>query len=275
MKQVLSITLLTCFALLYGREDNLLEKNEKVNFRSGQVLAKYKKYLEQGTYEGFESNEWPEWREKPKSRHHTFTIAFENFEKNSGKIVVELGTTRSFTHGGLPGCNQDWPGYWTPQNPENWDWGAGSFTRVAAECLAHLNPTIYTIDLEAAHIARCKIITKDFAPIMRYYVCSSESFLRTCDLVGKIDLLYLDTGNMTPIEPTARLHLAEAKIIVERDLLSPNGIILIDDVRNQTPKKFGEKSELGKAKYSIPYFLQYGYEIVSSEYQVILKKRST
>jgi len=33
--------------------------------------------------------------------------------------------------------------------------------------------------------------------------------------------------------------------------------------------------ELGKAKYSIPYFLDHGYEIMMDEYQVILRKSKT
>lgn len=231
------------------------------------ILEKYKLFLDQGTYESFGANVI-----RPKSRHYTFAVAFNHFEKNNGKIVVELGTTRSFTHGGLPGCNQDNPVYWTPKNFENWDWGAGSFTRVAAECLAHLNPIIHTIDLEAAHIKRCELITSDFKSSMRYHVISSIDYLKVSDFPNGIDLLYLDTGDMTPIEPTARLQLEEARIIVERNLIAPHGIILIDDVRNQTPKQFGETSDLGKSKYSIPYLLAHGFEIVEDEYQVILKR---
>ena len=74
------------------------------------------------------------------------------------------------------------------------------------------------------------------------------------------NLLYLDTGDMTPIEFTAQLHLREAKIIVERNILKDEGIILIDDVKSCVPKKAGEISDYGKAKYSIPYFLENGYE---------------
>ena len=85
-------------------------------------------------------------------------------------------------------------------------------------------------------------------------------------------MLYLDTGDMTPIEPTALLQLDEVKIVVKRNLLSPNGLILIDDVKNQTPKKFGDKSGLGKSKYSIPYLLEHWYEIIMDEYQVILRR---
>jgi hypothetical protein len=47
---------------------------------------------------------------------------------------------------------------------------------------------------------------------------------------------------------------------------------LIDDVRNQTPLKFGEINGLGKSKYSLPYLLKHGFEIVENEYQVILKR---
>ena len=236
-----------------------------------QKLAPYKNFLENGTYDG---QDWSSFSRKPLSRYHTFLKAFEHFTDHNGKIVVELGTTRSFTHGGLPGCNRDETYFWTPNNPENWDWGAGSFTRIAAEILCSLNPIIHTVDLASAHIKRCQLITAEFSSIMRYHVCSSLDFLRSWNTTQKIDLIYMDTGDMTPIEPTARLHLAEAQIIVERNLLSSNGIILIDDVRNQTPKKFGDQTGLGKDKYSIPYLITHGFEIVEDEYQVILKKRS-
>lgn len=250
---------------------NLAKARDGIRYKSAEILYKYKKFLIEGTYV---NDDWSSFKQKPKSRYHTFKKAFEHLEKTGGKVVVELGTTRSFTHGGLPGCNQDNPIYWTPNSPENWDWGAGSFTRMAAECLAHLNPHIYTIDLAPQHINRCKIITHDFRNSISYYTGSSVDFLRRCDLKNKINLLYMDTGDMTPIEPTALLQLEEAKIIVERQLIAPNGLILIDDVRNQTPKKFGETSEYGKAKYSLAYLLKNGFEIVADEYQVILKRVS-
>ena len=232
-------------------------------------LEPYKNFLQNGTYEG---QDWSSFKVKPKSRYHTFRKAFEHFEKTNGKIIVELGTTRSFVHGGHRGCNLDNPIFWTPNEPKNWDWGAGFFTRMVSLSLGHLKPIIHTVDLEGRHINRCKRITADFANIITYHVMDSISFLKKCDF--KIDLLYLDTGNITPINLTALLQLHEAQTIVERDLIAPNGIILIDDVRNQTPKKFGEKSDLGKAKFSIAYLLQHGFEIVEDEYQVILKKKA-
>lgn len=238
-------------------------------YESTLKLSKYAELLEKGTYDGAD---WSHFETPPKSRAYTFQKAFEHFEMNNGKVIVELGTTRSFVHGGLPGCNSNDKAYWEPNNPSAWDFGAGSFTRVAIECLQHTKPVFYTVDLAADHIERSKLITADFADSMIYKVTSSTEFLRNCDF--KIDLLYLDTGDMTPIEDTAQLQLEEAKIIVERDLLSENGIILIDDVRNQTPRKFGDDSGLGKSKYAIPYFLQNGYELVADEYQVMLRKNT-
>ncbi len=233
------------------------------------ILNQYKNYLEQGTYEGYD---WSYFTIKPQSRYYTFKMAFELFKAHQGHVVVELGTSRSFVHGGHPGCNRDDIIYWTPHDPQNWDWGAGFFTRMAAECLSHLNPVIHTVDIIASHIERCKLITADFSDYLIYHVTSSVDFLKTC-APQSIDLLYVDTGDMTPLELTALLQLEEAMVIVERDLLSGNGIILIDDVRNQTPKLYGEMCELGKAKYSIPYFLEHGFEIIADEYQVILRKK--
>jgi len=233
------------------------------------ILNKYQQFLERGTYA---DQDWTSFSTLPKSRYNSFKTAFEHFEQHNGRIIVELGTTRSFVGGPFPGCNEDNPLYWEPQAPEKWDWGAGSFTRVAAECLAHLHPTFHTIDLCPEHINRCKLITWDFSSFMHYHVCTSVAFLQSCT-PESIDLLYMDTGNMHPIEPTARMQLAEARIVVERNLIAPNGIILIDDIRNQTPKKFGDTSELGKGKYAIPYLLEHGFELVMSEYQVLLKRK--
>ena len=75
---------------------------------------------------------------------------------------------------------------------------------------------------------------------------------------------------MTPIEPTARLQLEEAQIIVRRRLVSPRGRILIDDVRNPAARQPGESSGLGKSKYSLPFLLANGFRLEMSEYQVLL-----
>lgn len=234
---------------------------------SGTPLLKYRALLEAGTFEG-----WPAEMARPQSRYDTFRKAFSLFEQNRGRTIVELGTTRSFCGGAYEGCNRDEASYWEPDAPEKWDWGAGSFTRVAAETFSGRGSVLHTVDAASSHIARCRVVTKPFKEMIRYHVGLSEDFLRS--FKGKIDLLYLDTGDMTPIEPTAELHLREAKIIVERKLVRDGGLILIDDVGNLTPKRFGETSELGKGKYSIPYFLENGFELLETGYQYLLRKKT-
>ena len=243
----------------------------QAEYQSVSLLEPYRKFLEQGTYD---STDWSDFKVLPKSRYETFRKAFELFEENGGRVIVELGTSRSFTHGGHPGCNSDDTRFWMPDQPENWDWGAGFFTRMAAHSLSYLKPEIHTVDLIPAHIKRCKFMTKDYRDIIKYHVSSSVVYLSRCRFSKGIDLLYLDTGDMTPIEPTALLQLEEAKKIVERNLMAPKGIILIDDVRNQTPKLFGDNSGLGKSKYALPYLLEHGFELVMDEYQVLLQKRN-
>ena len=206
----------------------------------------------------------------PKSRYHTFKYCFEYFEKNDMKTMVELGTSRSFVDGRFPGCNLNDVKYWQPNNPEVWDWSAGSFTKVASTVFDNKDDfQLYTVDLAKDHIQRCNIMNLNSNKI-QYFVKSSEDFLQSFD--KKIDMLYLDTGDMTPIEYTAQLHLREAKIIVERDLMASNGIILIDDIRSVVPYEQGQGIELGKGYLSIPYFLKNGFKLVMDEYQTILLK---
>lgn len=260
MKKLLYTLLLTCLAFTIE-----LEARDSVSHN----LDPFREYLEMGTYEG---QDWSSFEKLPLSRYDTFKLSFETFAANQGRTIVELGTSRSFVHGGLPGCNSDNIKYWTPDQPANWDWGAGFFTRMAALSLSFLNPQIHTVDLCKNHIGRCKIMTEDFKHLLYYHVAPSVYFLSHWSGEENIDLLYLDTGDMTPIEPTALLQLEEAQIIVARNLIAPQGLILIDDVKNQTPKKFGETSEFGKAKYSLPFLLENGFEIIAEGYQIVLQK---
>lgn len=239
------------------------------DFMSIQKLNNYKDYIVQGT---LSNQDFSFFKRTPLSRYETFSYCFNHFEQNHQKVIVELGTTRSFVDGAYEGCNLNDVKYWQPNNPEVWDWGAGFFTRLAAESLSHLKPKIYTVDLDRNHINRCKIITEEYKNFISYNVSYSTDFLKSFN--GEIDLLYIDTGDMWPIEPTAEMQLEEAKIIIQRNLISENGLILIDDIMNSTPKKFGETSDFGKAKYSIPYFLENGFEIIMAEYQYILKRKA-
>ena len=206
-----------------------------------------------------------------KSRYYTFKLCLDHIQKKNLTNIVELGTSRSFVDGRFPGCLKSNLGFWEPDNMTKWDWSAGLFTKVFSECLKN-NPkvVINTVDLSKEHLKRCHYMNKENSNII-YHHSDSVNYLK--NITNKIDLLYLDTGECYPVEPTANLHKEEAKVIIERDLLSKDGLILIDDVKNPLPKiRGGEKSNYGKAKYSIPMFLNAGYEIVMDEYQMILKK---
>jgi hypothetical protein len=233
------------------------------------ALDKYRELLETWTYA---EQDWSRFERRPLSRDHTLRRALEMFRCSGGRVIVELGTIRSYTHGALAACNTDDTSAWTPEEPANWDWGAGCFCRVAAECLADLRPAIITVDTAFSHLERCRLITAPFAELFSYVQTDSRDFLR--GFSGAIDLLYLDTGDITPIEPTAELQLAEARLVVERELLPHGGLVLIDDVRNQTPRAFGETSDLGKAKYSLPFLLDHGFRLELDEYQSLLVRES-
>ncbi len=266
-KAVKILILLT--AIQFSYLDTLLADDGITKSRIEAHLFPYKDFLEWGTYEGFDSTQYAF---KPKSRYETFKTAFELIEAMDHPTIVELGTSRSFNHGGLIGCNSDDISYWMPEDPATWDWGAGFFTRMAATALGHKEIDIHTVDICDSHIQRCKVMTKEF-PCIQYHVSDSVAFLKTCNFPQKIHLLYLDTGDMTPIEFTARLQLEEAKVIVARDLILEGGYILIDDVKNQTPQKFGAASKLGKSQYSLPFLLENGFELVMDEYQALLRKK--
>lgn len=237
---------------------------------SHDALERYKEYMD-NCMSGYYSDEeiLGYFGRLPKLRYDTFKYCWDHFLKNKFQLIVEMGTSRSFVDGKYPGCNEDDSKYWQPENPDVWDWSAGCFTRVFGELIQGTDTELISIDLEARHIARSRTMVQGLDNI-EYYHMSSEEFLESGE--GQIDFLYIDTGDMTPIEYTAQLQLREAKIIVERDLIKENGIVLIDDVRNVQAQRQDEKSEYGKAKYSIPYFLENGFYIAMDEYQVVLRK---
>ncbi len=239
--------------------------------KSISKLMKYRKFLVQGTLDG---QDWSHFGSYPLTRFDTLKRAFGDFEQMGGKIVVEVGTSRSFTHGNIPeGCNSNNQSYWHPHRMQDWDWGAGVFTVVASDCLNHINGiNLTSVDLQYDHLMRSKLMTQQYDFVSHF---QSDSSLYFQNYQGKIDLLYMGTADVYPIEPSAELHLREAQVIVERDLISENGIILIDDVLNQTPYKLGDRSLLGKSKYSIPYLLSHGFSLEMAGYQVVLKKMPT
>ncbi len=240
-----------------------------------RTIDKYKEYLDIGTNEGLRfANEF-------KSRYRSFNYCMDHLiklnEQNPHMVrcVVELGTCRSFVDGKFEGCNDDNPKYWSPNDFSKWDWGGGCFSLVFGEFLkswANHHIKLYTVDINPSHIRRCKIMTDSLGIECRHIVSNSLEFLPSFS--QKIDLLYLDTGDMWPIKEAEELQLAEVKSIVEENHLTDDGLILIDDVMNGTPREQGDlNNTLGKSTLSLPYLLDHGFEVVFSGYQYILKKK--
>jgi hypothetical protein len=173
--------------------------------------------------------------------------------------IIELGSSRSFVTGGKKGCMMTDTEYWKPDQPEIWDWGAGIFTKVFAENLKDTNCKIITIDPDSSANSIVTHMCKDYNNVIVKKEYSTE-FINSFS--GKIDCLYMD--HMETCEKAALQHLEDIRIIIEKNLMSENGIILIDDV--------GNDSTYGKGKYSIPFLLNNGYKILIHDYQVLMVK---
>ena len=167
--------------------------------------------------------------------------------------IVELGTSRSFKSWGISSDIKDWH----PNKPEMWAWSDGCFTKLFADNFNDKKLTMYTIDPcpDAIHVVKTMIGENANVEILQM---KSTDFLRDFD--GKIDLLYMDhleSGDMA-----CKVHLLDSQIVIERNLMSDEGIILIDDC---------PEGSVGKGKLSIPYLLQKGYQTILHDYQMILK----
>jgi len=227
------------------------------------TLEKYKNLLDIGSFEGLRYTDYS------KSRYESFNYCLEFLNKINMPNVIELGTCRSFVDGKFEGCNSDNPIYWNSNDYTKWDWGAGCFSLVFGQLL---DCKLTTLDLMDSHIKRCKIMTDSLGINCNHIVSDSITFLESTN--EKFDLIYLDTGDMWPIESTCNLQLKEAEIIVRRNLLKDGGLLLIDDVLNGTPREMGDlNNKLGKSETSMPYLLNNGYEIVYEGYQYILNRK--
>lgn len=203
----------------------------------------------------------------PRQRDVTFREIIRSL-RNLGRPprILELGTSRSFVDGRFPGCNTDDTSVWEPHVMDRWDWSAGCFTKVMSIVFPHAR--FVTVDLAPAHLQRCRIMTSNTSQSIEFVCTSSEDFLARCK--EEFDLVYLDTGDMTPIQETAALQLREAQIVGR--VLPKGGLLLLDDVHSCVPLQAGEPHLLGKAFRSLPWLQEHGFYVSMDEYQVLLRK---
>lgn len=225
-------------------------------------IEKYKQLLDSN------SNDALGYVDESKSRFQSFLHCLHFLKTQTNPSILELGTTRSFVGGAFEGCNSSDVKYWNPQDYTKWDFGAGAFTLLFGQ----LGYDLSTVDLIRDHIIRCKIMTDSLNIGCNHYNENSITFLQKTQ--QKYDLIYLDTGDMHPIEPSENLQLEEAKLIVSRGLLKDGGIILIDDVLNHTPRTLGNiQNKYGKSTKSLPYLQNNGFDLVFMGLQYILQGR--
>ena len=230
----------------------------------------YKEYLDKAMSYYYSDMEFLKcYKKVPKSRYYSFKYILDYMKENKLGNILELGTCKSFVDGRFEGCNSSDTKYWEPGNPEKWDWSAGLFTRVFAETLKGTNVKLTTVDSCKSYIDRSRLMCKKFKNVE--YVCKSpEDYLKECN--QKFDVIYINSGNLNPVEDMAIAQLLEVHLIESYELLNKNGIIIFNDVRNPLPMRDGEENHYGRSKYSIPFLLENNYELLFDEYQVILKK---
>jgi hypothetical protein len=203
-------------------------------------------------------------------RRETFLTSLTMIRKSEARpyVIVELGTSRSFVNGRYEGCCSPNPKYWAPNSPERWDWGAGIFTKVFADNLKDVEFNLYSVDPSpaATFISRTMCAGNASVKVFEDY---STPFLKSFPdrFKTKIDFLYMDhleSHDARSAEEAAVKHLEDCKVIVALDLMSPTGLILVDDVGDT----------YSKGKYSIPFLQLHGYTVVQEEYQVLLSRRA-
>ena len=194
-----------------------------------------------------------------RQRRNTFKETFNMLKDKNDIVIVELGTSRSFKSWGISSDEKDW----YPDEPEKWAWSDGCFTRLFADNLEGKNYIIYTIDPcpKAMKVVKTMIGENNRVKTLEMKSTDFLSNFTHSEATGKIDLLYMD--HLESGEEACEVHLTDSKIIIEKDLMSDDGIILIDDC---------PEGQVGKGKYSIPYLLQNGYDKIIHEYQMILSK---
>jgi hypothetical protein len=210
-------------------------------------------------------------------RYPSVALSFERIAEKKSPVIVELGSSRSYVSGGNEGCKDDDPKYWNPDRPERWDWGAGIFSRVCAEIIAGTDASLHSVDPSPKAMRIARTITSGIDAKVSFHQTTSTEFLRS--ISEPIDLLYMD--HHETCEEGAVLHRRDSELIVEEEILAPDGVILIDDVHTHGPvrerttglvRKLTGKGELhhGKGKYSIPYLREQGFRILFEGYQVVM-----
>jgi mannosyltransferase OCH1-like enzyme len=228
-------------------------------------------------------------------RAHTTKEAIQRLAGTAGPVtVVELGVTRSFVSEPPRDVVMTDRAHWRPDDAAAWDWGAGCFTRVVVETLAGYDCIYHGVDPSAESLAVAKITLEPIfaetaeeataqslateldagvlawagpAELRRrihFHQKTAAAFLETWG--GQADLIYMDHGECS--EETAAIHAMDARTILERDLVKPGGLVLIDD---HAPQGEGDKA-IPKSQTARAVFEEAGWAMMAEGYQLLLQR---
>lgn len=166
--------------------------------------------------------------------------------------VLELGTSRSFRSGFID-TDHFIPDY------KSWDWGAGCFTAA----VKILIPTcrLVSVDPNPQAISVSRSLLSGIEAKAEFYQLTSTAFLESTS--EAYDLIYMDHAESGGDDRCAILHRNDVAIIINRQLIKPGGLILIDDI--DTP--------FNKGMYSMPFLEANGFSRLSyNTYQVVYRR---
>lgn len=124
--------------------------------------------------------------------------------------------------------------------------------------------TITSIDISAEALNVCRTLCAEHESRLRTHQIDASTFLS--ETQERYDLIYMDHAEADGSDQVALLHLQDIKIIISRSLLSPTGLILIDDVA--VPQ-----GQFSKGLYSIPFLTSLGFtELSRHTYQALLRR---
>ena len=172
--------------------------------------------------------------------------------RGPGVSVLELGTSRSFRSGVID-TSRFIPDY------REWDWGAGCFT--AAIKILVPSCALTSVDPNPQALAVSRALLSGINAEAEFHQLESTGFLESTGQA--YDLIYMDHAESGGDDQCAILHRNDAAIIVNRQLIKPGGLILIDDI--DTP--------FNKGMYSMPYLEACGFTRLScNSYQALYRR---
>ena len=178
-------------------------------------------------------------------RRDTFRKTLGLLSERKAKILVETGTARI----GLRGAK-----------------GNGASTIVFATWAQENNAVLHSVDNSAESIdgAKAEVVRQALGECVKWHLKDSLEFL--AEFREPVDFLYLDSYDYDKKDTSIQIasqehHLAEFKAIESR--LHENSLVLIDDCKLPNG---------GKGKLAVEFMLGRGWEVLMSEYQILLAK---